>query len=210
MNRRKPPLRLAVVPLVPGADKRTAVLRKAAGMAVDALTDQVDGMLPDGFAPFVAGYALGFARHVAMKHDVDCEGGDGPHTMDELAAEIAPLLSSGIGIAMRGISFSRREVSGDAQRARLRLGAAGAEGLADAGYLVGHLEALCGSRMLVRKAIGRMQKDDEGARAFVTDCDFAADKMQSHLPTTSLRFTAAERTVILEAFASPFLLSSGG
>ncbi len=126
MSRRKPPLRLAVVPVEPGVDRRTAVLRKAAAMAVEVWSEQVDGTVPDGFAPFVAGYSLGYARHVALKHDIDCEAEMAAHAMDELVAAIARGISARwlkIGIARRD-DFSRRDVqvtqAADAAQAALR------------------------------------------------------------------------------------------
>ena len=70
-----------------------------------------------------------------------------------------------------------------------------------AGRLIGRLEALCESRRLLRQACEKLKTGgpDAGA-AFLTDCDIAADPMQTRMPTTPLRFTTEERAVILAGF----------
>ena len=73
--------------------------------------------------------------------------------------------------------------------------------LGDAGYLVGHLEAVCECRMLLLKAVARMHAGGPDAgSAYLTDCDVAADPMQTRAPTMSLRLTAEERAVVLAGF----------
>ena len=69
----------------------------------------------------------------------------------------------------------------------------------EAGALVGRLEAQCGSRKLLGLACERMKQKDAGSR-FLTDCDVAADPMQTRLPTLTLRFHGVERQTILDAF----------
>jgi hypothetical protein len=190
MNRRKPQMRVAVVAAAPGEDHTVAVRRKAAGLAVGAWCGQCAGADEPRLREFAAGYLLGFARQWALKHRVDLED-----TIDDLDAEIR----GSAAIVLPGLRFVERE--GHAQphahprRARLRATAVAA----DAGYLVGHLEALCGTQRLMRLAGERLRHG--AAQDFLTDCDIAADPMQTREPTLSLRFTAAERAVIVGAFA---------
>jgi hypothetical protein len=61
MSRRKPPMRLAVIPMEEGQDASDAVLRKAARTALHALA-QAPVIDPD-LQAFAAGYLAGFARH---------------------------------------------------------------------------------------------------------------------------------------------------
>ena len=82
MNRRKPRIDVAVVPMAEGEDRAAAVLRKAAAMAWAAVAEQ-----GAADAAFTAGYAAGFARHQTLKHKLDAEA-DG-------AAADARLLSAG-------------------------------------------------------------------------------------------------------------------
>jgi hypothetical protein len=209
MNRRRPPLRLAVVPVEPGADRRASVLRKAAGQAVAAMAEQA-GEAPPALHPFLAGYLAGYARLAAMKHDVDCEEA-GERSMDALLTAIGGQLPSVPKVDVNGLRFVSRNGPLARPRAALAATMAGADALADAGYLVGHLEAMCGTRKLVRKAIERSRESilDAGAD-YLTDCDVAADPMQTRNPMTSIRFTLAERAVIREAFASLDVLHSHG
>ena len=66
--------------------------------------------------------------------------------------------------------------------------------LADAGYLVGHLESLCGTRRLL---------DTRGSvEAYLTACDHAADRLQTHHPTAVLRFDPAERAIVARGTSS--------
>jgi hypothetical protein len=69
---------------------------------------------------------------------------------------------------------------------------------ADAGYLVGHLESLCGSRRLLTAA-ARLGLPGPAVDRFLTDCDTAADRLQTHQPTASLRFDDGERAVLRAA-----------
>ena len=71
----------------------------------------------------------------------------------------------------------------------------------DAGRLVGRLEARCGTRKLLGLGHHRMHSGQPGAGVdYITDCDVAADPMQTRCPTLSLRFDQNERAVILKAF----------
>lgn len=193
MSRRKPPLRLAAVPVEEGQDLGEAVLGKACGAALSALV-QVPEFEP-GLAPFVAGYLAGFARHQALKHGVDAEQGDDTplHALLQALRRRAPQV---LEDAIARLRFLPRAGLGAAPRTRLRAEAL----LADAGYLAGHLESLCGSQRLLRAAArcGACVNDVE---AFLTACDTAADRMQTHQPTMSLRFDAAEREVLRAAFS---------
>ena len=181
MNRRKPPLRLAAVAMAPGEDRQTAVLRKAASSALEVLKAQ---LLPDmdvsamhWFSPFLAGYLMGYARQMALKHGIDCEDG----ALGVLAAELGRQAAS-----LPGFGISRIQTPGG-----------------EAGCLVGRLEALCGTRHLVGQVSVRACRSDEedAGIAFLTDCDNAADPMQSRAPTMSLRFNSQERAAILAGFA---------
>ena len=73
---------------------------------------------------------------------------------------------------------------------------------ADAGYLSGQLEAICGTRRLASLALRRVAGNTATAvQDFITDCDTAADRLQSHQPTLSTRFTAAERAIVAAGIA---------
>ena len=193
MNRRKPRQSFAVVPVEGDLDERAAVLRKAARSAVAAAVSQGAGhgetlRQPD-LLPFAAGYLAGFARHQALKHGVDAE-----EDMAGLVAMLHAAAPAGLQPAVAGLAFSpRTTLSG-----RARLGAAGS--LADAGYLTGHLESLCGSGKLLEIADAVWGKPDAAAR-YLLACDTAADRMQTHQPTASLRFDQAERAMIGTAFS---------
>jgi len=176
MNRRKPRLDVAVVPMAEGEDREAAVLRKAASAALSSVAEQ-----GAAHALFTAGYLVGFARHQALKHGVDAEEDDGMALLAELAAQ-APEY-----VAVRGLQLSPRLVASS----RTTLGAADA--LADAGYLVGHLESLCGTKKLL--ATGG------DVETYLTLCDQAADRLQTHHPTAVLRLDPAERAVVAAAFA---------
>ena len=161
-------------------DRRQAVLKKAAGAAVDAACEQLDEKGTGGreaFTAFLAGYLLGFARDAAANDGVVCDAADVGH-LDEAIATACP----------------EAWKTGLVARAPAVKGAA-----SQAGALVGRLEARCGCRKLLRLARDRMGEKDAGG-LFLTDCDVAADPMQTRLPTLSLRFDSAERDVILNAF----------
>ncbi len=202
MNRKKPQPRLTVIPVEAGMDFTRAVLRKAAADAVAALRTQLGANMPADFSPFVSGYLLGYARQCGLKHGVDCE--TEPDGMAALAEALAEVGCIDFSAEPQSLSFSPRGLLGSSQRAALRATPA----LADAGYLVGHLEALCGSARLARLAIARTALGAEaGARAYLTDCDTAADPLQTRQPTMSLRFTPEEREAIIAGFAE--LLKAG-
>jgi hypothetical protein len=76
-----------------------------------------------------------------------------------------------------------------------RAALAAADSLADAGYLVGHLESLCGTKRLL--ATGG------DVEAYLTLCDHAADRLQTHHPTDVLRLDPAERAVVRAALVRP-------
>jgi hypothetical protein len=96
---------------------------------------------------------------------------------------------------LRALHFRDRAEAGNPSRAGLRA----LPVLADAGYLVGHLESVCGTRKLVRQAVGHVRVEGD-AQDFLTACDIAADPMQTRQPTLSLRFDPVERAIIEEAF----------
>lgn len=185
MNRRKPPLRLAVVPVEEGEDQRSAVLRKAARNALVTGADLQ--AVPPGLLPFAAGYLAGFARHQALKHDVDAEA----DSMEDLSAALSAEAPAEIAGALASLQFSPRT---DAiSRAALRA----EPGQADAGYLVGHLASLCGSEKLLSVTLAHLAKGD--VESFLTACDAAADRLQTHQPTMALRFSVEERAILREA-----------
>jgi hypothetical protein len=192
MNRRKPPMRLAVVPVEEGQDARDAVLRKAALAAVSTL----DGIaaIPPERAPFVAGYLAGFARHQALKHGLDAEE-DIPSLLAVLR-HTAPAPAE----AIASLRFSPRSGPQRSSRASLRA----EDGFADAGWLVGHLASLCGSERLLASALDLLAAED--TNAFLTACDLAADRLQTHHPTMALRFDADERAILRRALGgmTPF------
>jgi hypothetical protein len=172
MNRRKPRLDVAVVPMAQGEDRDAAVLRKAVMAALASVREQGRAN-----AMFTAGYLVGFARHQALKHGVDAEADGGVALMAALAAE-APNTVQALQLMPRKMPSSRAA-----------LGATDA--LADAGYLVGHLESLCGTKRLLA-AGGDVE-------AYLTLCDQAADRLQTHHPTDVLRLDPAERAVVRAA-----------
>ena len=190
MSRRKPPLRLAVVPMEEGEDAREAVLRKSARAARSAMfqASTIDPQL----MPFAAGYLAGFARHQALKHGVDAEQGE--EIMQSLLAALAAEAPSEIFHEIERLNFQPRSGARSA-RAALRA----EQGLADAGYLVGHLASLCGSERLLGNCLAELSKGD--IESFLTACDFAADRMQTHQPTMALRFTVEEREILREALS---------
>ena len=188
MNRRKPRIDVAVVPAEEGEDAGRAVLRKVCRSAVDAAVSQSDGAI--ALLPFIAGYLAGHARQQALKHGLDAES-DG---CVELIAVLEAAAPDDLKAAIAALRFAPREaVSG---RAGLRAGAP----LADAGYIVGHLEALCGTRRLL--AMGLKLGGAAGIDPYLTACDVAADRMQTHHPTAALRLDPDERAVLRQAFAS--------
>ena len=183
MNRRKPPLRLAVVPVEEGQDAHDAVLRKASLAALSALAE-----VPPGLVPFVAGYLAGFARHQALKQGVDAE-----KDMPKLCAVLGRDAPAAIADEIAKLRFSPRRGPHRTSRAMLRA----EEGIADAGYLVGHLASLCGSERLLASALKLLAAGDTAA--FLTACDIAADRMQTHQPTMALRFDEEERAILRAA-----------
>lgn len=196
MNRRKPQLRLAVVPMTPGEDRTVAVLRKAVASAAASLAAQTGQRLPaqSWWSEFAAGYLMGFARQVASKHGVDGEA-----MIGELAAEVSR--QAGLSGPVASLDFVERAPPVSTAPPRTKLRATSPAG--DAGYLTGHLEALCGSRKLLRLALERMRgAGADAASPFLTDCDVAADPLQTREPTRTLRFTSEERAAIREAFAT--------
>ena len=204
MNRSRPLPNYAVVPAIAGVDRGVAVLRKAAASATRAAAAQLGEAPLAGSAElkaFVAGYLLGFARYAALQDGVDCEAAGSGGSLADLARELAGAIPPAWRIDMQEIGVSPRPTSNPAPRARLRLELRNAPAICDAGYLVGHLEALCGARKLLALARDRLQQAgaDAGA-AYLTDCDVAADPMQTRSPTLSLRFDADERQVIAAAF----------
>ncbi len=190
MSRRKPVQRVVVVPREAGEDHEAAVLRKAAERALAAVAGQSsEGGSPSN--PFTAGYAAGYARHEALRHGVDAEVTTElmRRLLRSLAAGAAPALAD----ELTALRFLTRP-DGVSLRSRLQVG----DAKADAGYLVGHLEALCGTSRLLAAALHVGGAVD--VIAYLTDCDHAADRLQTHQPTASLRFTAAERDVVRSAF----------
>ena len=193
MNRRKPPVRHAVIPVAEGQGRVDAVLRKVAMSALAAAEAQGAGLAPALLLPFLAGYVAGFARQQALRHSVDAEQeGESPMPalLDVLAAEAAPQLAEAIG----NVHFSARQ-PGQSRRAAL----AAAGELADAGYLAGHLDAICETRRLIRAAAESFDTS-RPAEAFLNASDIAADPMQTRQPTLSLRFDASEREIVRRAF----------
>jgi hypothetical protein len=191
MNRRRPPLRLAVVAVEEGQDERQAVLRKACRAALSMLT-QVPAITPM-FEPFVAGYLAGFARHQALKHGQDWERDEDGPPMQGLLAELAGQVLPPVRDEVASLRFSPR--TGVCPSPRAQLGAE--QGLADAGYLVGHLESLCRTEKLLAAAHGLLPAGE--VEAFLTACDVAADPMQTHQPTMNLRFDLQERDILRQA-----------
>lgn len=179
MNRRKPRLDVAVVPVAAGEARDTAVLRKAVAAALASLAAQ-----GSADARFTAGYLAGFARHQALKHGLDAEADGGAALQAALAAQ-AP---AGLKDAVQTLRLEPR------LQPTPRAARGAAEPLADAGYLVGHLESLCGTRKLLATA--------GGTDAYLTRCDHAADRMQTHHPTAVLRFDAGERAIVEAALRS--------
>jgi hypothetical protein len=191
MNRRKPPLRLAVVPAVEGEEPSAAVRRKAAAAARSALEAQqgtaaeVQGV----FRFFDAGYLAGFARHQALKHGVDPEADVPP--MQSMLRDLAAVSPPSLAVVVDALAFW--PCGTPSSRAALRA----EEPSADAGYLAGHLDSLCGTAKLRAAALAAADAD-----GFLTACDIAADPMQTRQPTLSLRFDAAERARVRRGFAS--------
>ena len=172
MNRRKPRIDVAVVPVGAGEERGQAVLRKAVTAALACVAEQ-----GPADALFAAGYLAGFARHQGLKHGVDAEQDGGVALLAELAAQ-APDAVQGLRLVPRKLPSSRAALAAE-------------DPLVDAGYLVGHLESLCGTRRLL--ATGG------DVEAYLTLCDHAADRLQTHHPTDVLRFDPAERAVVRAA-----------
>jgi hypothetical protein len=191
MNRRRPPMRLAVVAVEEGQDERQAVLRKACRAALYMLA-QVPA-INCGLEPFIAGYLAGFARHQALKHGCDAERDEDGPPMQGLLAELAGQVPPSIRDDVARLRFSPRTEARRSPRAQL----CADQGLADAGYLVGHLESLCRTEKLLGSALRLLPAGN--VEAFLTACDVAADPMQTHQPTMSLRFDLQERDILRQA-----------
>ena len=189
MNRRKPAVRHAVIPVEDGQGRADAVLRKAALSARAAVDAQGAGLVPCRLLPFVAGYLAGYARQQALRHGVDAERE--AVFLDVLAAD-AP---SELADAVQAQRLAPRQ-PGQSRRAAL----APVGDLADAGYLAGHLDAICETRRLIRAAVESLAAHHP-AEAFLTASDIAADPMQTRQPTLSLRFDASEREIFRRAFS---------
>lgn len=179
-------MRLAVVPMEDGQDLREAVLHKSCRAARASLDAQAQDVAP-GFRKFAAGYLAGFARHQALKHGVDAEQGEASplHGLLTILAHHAP---PALVEEVTSLQFQHR----DSPRTKMRA----ADGAADAGYLVGHLESLCGTQRLLGGFLSGV-----GGDAFLTACDMAADRLQTHQPTMSLRFDPPERDAVRQAFS---------
>lgn len=188
MNRRKPRIDVAVVPIEHGQDAESAVLRKACRAAIASLP-RPHQPVPAGRAAFAAGYLAGFARHQALKHGVDVERDAAEALRAALAAEAPEWLVA----ALRELAFLSRSAPG---RTVLRA----VDPLADAGYLIGHLEALCGTRKLFAMAL-ELDGGTAAIEAYLTACDTAADRLQTHHPTAAIRLDPAERATLVSAFA---------
>jgi len=176
LNRRKPKIDVAVVPVAPGEDRVSAVLRKAAAQALAAAAAGAD-------AAFTAGYVAGYARHKALRHGVDAE-----QDMAPLLAQLAAGAEEDVRAVLATLSFAPRRTA--SHRAAL----AANDAVADAGYLVGHLEALCGTT--------RLNRPEGGAEAYLTRCDHVADRLQTHQPTAVLRLDETERAVVQAALTN--------
>jgi hypothetical protein len=172
MNRRKPRIDVAVVPMAQGEERAAAVLRKAVAAALACVAEQGRAE-----AMFTAGYVAGFARHQALKHRVDAEADGGVALLAALAAQVPDVVQA-LQLVPRVVPSSRAAL-------------AAADSLADAGYLVGHLESLCGTK--------RLLTTDGDVEAYLTLCDQAADRLQTHHPTDVLRLDPAERAVVRAA-----------
>lgn len=116
--------------------------------------------------------------------------------MPSLIEALATQADGGLAGALRSLSFSPCTGSTGASRTALRADPA----LSDAGYLAGHLDSVCGARKLLAALPVSLTAPD-GLGAFLTACDVAADRMQTHQPTMSLRFEPAERAIIRAALA---------
>jgi hypothetical protein len=191
MSRRKPPMRHAVIAVEEGQDERQAVLRKACRAAVSMLA-RIPAVDP-AFDPFIAGYLAGFARHQALKHGYDAERNENGPPMQDLLAELAGQVLPPIRNEVARLRFSPRTGPRRSARAGLRA----EQGPADAGYLVGHLESLCRTEKLLGSALNLLAAGE--VEAFLTACDVAADPLQTHQPTTSLRFDMEERDILRQA-----------
>lgn len=201
LNRRKPQMRFAVVPRAEGQDHASAVLRKAAELALSAAAAQAEAFGPGGpqqkLHAVVAGYLAGYARHQGLRHGVDAE-----EVMPALIEALAAEAGGSLAATLRNLSFSPRAGNAGTSRAALRADPP----LADAGYLVGHLDSVCGTRRLLA-ALQESRAAPDGLAAFLTACDLAADRMQTHQPTMSLRFDTGERAIIAAALSG--LLAGG-
>ncbi len=191
MNRRKPHRVLAVVPQEAGQDAASAVLHKACRAALASLAQQKEVAAGGAVLDLFAGYLAGYARHEALRHGVDAEHASGSAApMQALVRELLALSQDHLHPALSGLRFEPRS---HAASRRTALRAVSVQ--ADAGYLLGHLESLCGTRRLL---LGQ----GRDVASFLTACDLAADRMQTHHPTAALRLDGEERRIVAEAFAS--------
>ena len=172
MNRRKPRIDVAVVPMAAGEARDQAVLRKAVMAALASAAEQ-----GRADALFTAGYLAGYARHQGLRHGVDAEQDGAVALLAELLAQ-APEAVQALQLVPRKVPASRAAL-------------AATDPLADAGYLIGHLESLCGTKRLL--ATGG------DVEAYLTLCDHAADRLQTHHPTEVLRLDPVERAVVRAA-----------
>ena len=140
----------------------------------------MDGAVIDHGDAFTAGYLAGYARHQALKHGLDAEADGGAALLAALAVQAPDDVAA--------LQLTRRRQA----TSRTTLGAS--DLLADAGYLAGHLESLCGTRRLLDTA--------GGAAAYLTRCDQAADRLQTHHPTAVLRLDPVERAIVETALRS--------
>lgn len=189
MSRRKPLPRVAVVVREAGQDHASAVLHKAAAAARVASLAQLQQV--DSFSlPFVAGYVAGHARHQALRHGVDAE--NSARLMQALLAALAVDAPQLLAESLKSLQFRGRD-AGVSSRCVLQAG----RPAEDAGYLVGQLESLCGTRYLLAAALDCAS--GQQVAAYLTLCDQAADRLQTHQPTARLRFDEAERAVVRAA-----------
>ncbi len=198
MNRRKPKLQLAFISQEPGLSRTAAIIRKAAAEAVAAFGEQSGGNTVPAHRAFAVGYLFGYAKQAAARLGLDCETPDGQHLLQEIAAHLASLVPPALEVALRDTDLAPRHGAGAAFRSRWRPEAAEAPAEADAGYLVGQLEAVCGTRLLFRALESAATPD-----AYFTLCDRAADRLQTHQPTLSIRLTIPERSVVAEGLPLP-------
>ena len=101
MNRRKPRIDVAVVPMGEGEERAAAVLRKAVTAALASVGEQ--GAANNAFT---AGYVAGFARHQSLKHGEDAEADGGVALLAALTAQ-APDVVQALQLVPRKVPSSR-------------------------------------------------------------------------------------------------------